>query len=143
ANLGRFRCRWRSAWWISFWEHCFAPLSRYKPRCERWRDSYTFLWRHSVCDTNNERAAVNEAPSAAPQGTFWERNEFLLRRLHSLSGMVPVGAYMVVHLLTNASVLDSSAAFQRNVYQIHSLGAVLPMVEWTFIFLPLLYHAIY
>lgn len=56
---------------------------------------------------------------------------------------MPVGAYMVVHLLTNASVLDGPAAFQRNVYQIHSLGAVLPLVEWTFIFLPLLYHAIY
>src|SRR5258708_14179717 len=50
---------------------------------------------------------------------------------------------MVVHLLTNASVLNSPASFQRNVYQIHSLGAVLPLVEWTFIFLPLLFHAIY
>jgi succinate dehydrogenase / fumarate reductase cytochrome b subunit len=80
---------------------------------------------------------------AANKGTFLERNEFLLRRLHSLSGIVPVGAYMVVHLLTNASVLDSPAAFQRNVYQIHSLGKLLPVVEWTFIFLPLLYHAIY
>ncbi len=92
---------------------------------------------------NDERAAVNESPATAPQGSFLERNEFLLRRLHSLSGLVPVGAYMVVHLLTNASVLDSSAAFQRNVYQIHSLGAALPVIEWVFIFLPLLYHAIY
>jgi succinate dehydrogenase cytochrome b subunit len=85
---------------------------------------------------------VNE-PAEAPQASFLERNEFLLRRLHSLSGMVPVGAYMVVHLLTNASVLDGAATFQRNVYQIHSLGKVLPVVEWVFIFLPLLYHAIY
>jgi succinate dehydrogenase / fumarate reductase cytochrome b subunit len=67
----------------------------------------------------------------------------LLRRLHSLSGIVPVGAYMVVHLLTNASVLDGAATFQRRVYAIHSLGAVLPLVEWTFIFLPLIYHAVY
>lgn len=50
---------------------------------------------------------------------------------------------MVIHLLTNASVLDSPATFQRNVYQIHSLGAVLPLVEWTFIFLPLIYHAVF
>src|SRR5687767_8540115 len=50
---------------------------------------------------------------------------------------------MVVHLLTNASVLDSPATFQRNVYSIHSLGAMLLVVEWVFIFLPLLYHAIY
>jgi len=57
--------------------------------------------------------------------------------------MVPVGAYMIIHLLTNASVLDGPAAFQRRVYAIHSLGAVLPLVEWTFIFIPLLFHAIY
>jgi succinate dehydrogenase / fumarate reductase cytochrome b subunit len=86
---------------------------------------------------------VNAPQEAAPKGTFLERNEFLLRRLHSLSGLVPVGAYMVIHLLTNASVLDGPATFQRRVYTIHSLGAVLPLVEWTFIFLPLLFHAIY
>jgi len=86
---------------------------------------------------------VNEPLKATPQGSFLERNEFLLRRLHSLSGIIPVGAYMVIHLLTNASVLDGPATFQRRVYAIHSLGAVLPLVEWTFIFLPLLYHAIY
>ena len=86
---------------------------------------------------------MNEPSKATVQGSFLERNEFLLRRLHSLSGIVPVGAYMVIHLLTNASVLDSAATFQRSVYQIHSLGAVLPVVEWVFIFLPLIYHAVY
>ena len=86
---------------------------------------------------------MNEPTKVAPSGSFLERNEFLLRRLHSLSGIVPVGAYMVVHLLTNASVLNGPETFQRSVYQIHSLGAVLPLVEWTFIFIPLLYHAIY
>lgn len=70
------------------------------------------------------------------------RHEFLIRRLHSLSGLIPVGAYMVVHLLVNASILDSPASFQRNVYQIHSLGRVLWLVEWLFIFIPILFHAI-
>lgn len=90
---------------------------------------------------NELRTAAPQA--AAPQGTFFERHEFILRRLHSLSGIVPVGAYMVVHLLTNASVLDSAESFQRRVYAIHSLGAILPLVEWTFIFIPILFHAIY
>jgi succinate dehydrogenase / fumarate reductase, cytochrome b subunit len=49
---------------------------------------------------------------------------------------------MVVHLLVNASVLESPNTFQKNVYQIHSLGALLPFVEWTFIFIPILFHAI-
>jgi succinate dehydrogenase / fumarate reductase cytochrome b subunit len=71
------------------------------------------------------------------------RHEFLLRRLHSLTGLVPVGAYMVVHLLTNASVLDSPGTFQENVYRIHGLGSVLWVVEWGFIFLPLIFHAVF
>jgi succinate dehydrogenase / fumarate reductase cytochrome b subunit len=74
--------------------------------------------------------------------SFLARNEFLIRRLHSASGLVPVGAYLVVHLLTNASVLESPGAFQRNVYAIHSLGSALWIVEWTFIFLPILFHAV-
>ena len=78
---------------------------------------------------------------SSPQ-SFLARHDFLIRRLHSLSGLVPVGAYMVVHLVTNASVLESPAAFQKNVYTIHSLGSLLPVVEWVFIFIPLLFHAI-
>jgi succinate dehydrogenase / fumarate reductase cytochrome b subunit len=69
------------------------------------------------------------------------RHDFLIRRLHSLSGLIPVGGYMVIHLLVNASVLESPNTFQKNVYQIHSLGALLPVVEWTFIFIPILFHA--
>lgn len=78
----------------------------------------------------------------SPPTSFLARHDFLIRRLHSLSGLIPVGAYMVVHLLVNASVLESPNTFQKNVYQIHSLGALLPVVEWTFIFIPILFHAI-
>ncbi|MBI1248279.1 succinate dehydrogenase [bacterium] len=76
--------------------------------------------------------------SSAP--SFLERHEFLLRRLHSLAGLVPVGAYMMVHLAVNASVFGSPRIFQRLVFHIHSLGPVLPLVEWTFIFLPIIFH---
>jgi succinate dehydrogenase / fumarate reductase cytochrome b subunit len=79
---------------------------------------------------------VEGAPS------FLVRNEFLIRRLHSLTGLIPVGAYMVIHLVTNASVLNGAGTFQSNVYRIHSLGGLLPVVEWAFIFLPILFHAI-
>ncbi len=78
---------------------------------------------------------------SSPQ-SFLARHDFLIRRLHSLSGLIPVGAYMVVHLVTNASVLESPAAFQKNVYTIHSLGSLLPVVEWGGIFIPILFHAI-
>lgn len=74
--------------------------------------------------------------------SFLTRHEFLIRRLHSLSGLIPVGAYMVIHLLTNASTLGGGTSFQNAVYQIHSLGPALPFVEWTFIFIPILFHAV-
>jgi len=86
---------------------------------------------------------VESKPATPETNDSWlVRNEFLIRRLHSLTGLVPVGAYMVVHLLTNSTVVDSPATFQKSVYLIHSLGSMLPIVEWGFIFIPLLFHAI-
>lgn len=78
----------------------------------------------------------------AASSTFFARNEFLIRRLHSLSGLVPVGAYMTVHLAVNSTLLNGPGAFQDKVNMIHDLGAVLPVVEWGFIFLPLIFHAV-
>ena len=75
--------------------------------------------------------------------SFLRRHEFLIRRLHSLTGLIPVGAFMTVHLLVNASLLDGASLYQRNVYQIHSLEGLLPVVEWGFIFLPILFHGIF
>jgi succinate dehydrogenase / fumarate reductase, cytochrome b subunit len=81
-------------------------------------------------------------PSGQPL-TFFQRHEFLLRRLHSLSGLIPVGLYMLVHLSANASILNGVDSFQNIVFQIHSLGKILPVIEWTFIFLPILFHALF
>ncbi|MEL7485565.1 MAG: hypothetical protein AAFN41_14580 [Planctomycetota bacterium] len=39
----------------------------------------------------------------AEQG-FMARNHFLLRRLHSLTGIVPIGVFLVAHLVTNSSL---------------------------------------
>ena len=77
----------------------------------------------------------------ADQPSFLERNQFLIYRLFSLAGLVPVGAFLVVHLLTNASVLGGPEVFQSRVDMIHSLGPLLPVVEWAFIFLPMIFHA--
>ena len=79
--------------------------------------------------------------TSAPVQSFLLRHDFLIRRLHSLSGLVPVGAYMCVHLLTNASLIGGASVFQNNVFAIHSLP-LLPVIEWTFIFLPILFHAV-
>jgi succinate dehydrogenase / fumarate reductase cytochrome b subunit len=84
---------------------------------------------------------MTSTSQVAPSGNFFERHDFLIRRLHSLSGLVPVGAYMCVHLLTNASLVSGVDVFQNAVFAIHSLP-FLPLIEWVFIFLPILFHAI-
>ncbi len=82
--------------------------------------------------------SVSENSSAT---AFFFRHEFAIRRLHSLLGIVPLGLYMVVHLTTNASLMDGSGTFQRAVYAIHSPGKLLPLIEWGGIFAPLIFHA--
>ena len=79
---------------------------------------------------------------SAPPASFLERHQFLIYRLFSLAGLVPVGAFLVVHLLTNVSVLAGADVFQSRVDTIHSLGPLLVPVEWAFIFLPMLFHAV-
>jgi succinate dehydrogenase / fumarate reductase cytochrome b subunit len=89
---------------------------------------------------------MNASPPSAPGSAgslsgFLKKHDFLIRRLHSLSGLVPVGAYMCVHLITNSSLGGGPAVFQNAVFAIHSIP-FLPVVEWAFIFLPILFHAI-
>ena len=76
-----------------------------------------------------------------PAPSFLARHQFLIYRLFSLARLVPVGAFLVVHLLTNASILAGPGVFQSRVDMIHSLGPLLVPVEWAFIFLPMLFHA--
>jgi succinate dehydrogenase / fumarate reductase, cytochrome b subunit len=86
---------------------------------------------------------VEPAHMDAPEPSFWARHSFIIRRLHSLSGLVPVGGYMVIHLAVNASVLNSPASFQSNVASIHRFGPLLlTVLEWTLIFIPILFHGI-
>ena len=75
--------------------------------------------------------------------SIFGRHEFAVRRLHSLLGLAPVGGFLVVHLATNASILDGAETFQARVAQIHSLGPLTLLgVEWAFIFLPILFHGV-
>jgi succinate dehydrogenase / fumarate reductase cytochrome b subunit len=64
-----------------------------------------------------------------------------LRRLHSLSGVVPVGAFLLEHLATNAVALNGPAAYNRAVAAIARLP-FLPALEVLLIGLPILFHMI-
>lgn len=72
------------------------------------------------------------------------KQEFLLRRLHSLAGLIPVGAFLIFHLVTNASILLNNPQrdfYQQQVDKIHAFGPLLVPLEFLFIFLPLAFHA--
>ncbi len=78
------------------------------------------------------------APLRAGQGT-----SFFLRRLHSLTGIIPVGAFLFEHILiSNATAISGPEAYARQV----SFLANLPLVfflELFGIWLPILFHGLY
>lgn len=70
------------------------------------------------------------------------RAHYLLRRLHSLSGVVPAGTFLAVHLWTNSAATGGREPFE------HAVGAIqgvpgLALVEALGIALPLAFHALY
>ncbi len=67
---------------------------------------------------------------------------FLLRRLHSLTGIVPIGAFLINHLLTNSTAFLGPEHFDDHVKWLHSLPWLLA-IEVCFIFAPLAFHAGY
>lgn len=70
------------------------------------------------------------------------RRAFLLRKLHSLTGALPVGGFLLVHLWTNATALQGRERFDQAVSGISHLP-YLPIIEVALIFAPLAFHAIY
>ncbi|XAL99843.1 hypothetical protein OT109_00335 [Phycisphaeraceae bacterium D3-23] len=73
---------------------------------------------------------TNAASSAG--GGMQAKHHFLLRRLHSLSGILPVGLFVCMHLFTNAQMIwgqdagpAAESTFQHEVDFIHSMPALL------------------
>src|SRR3984885_11819369 len=76
-------------------------------------------------------------PLRAGQG-----NSFLWRKLHSLSGIVPIGAFLIEHLISNFEALNGPLAYAQQVKFLNGLPLV-RLLEWVFIFIPLAFHAGY
>lgn len=95
---------------------------------------------------------AHEAP--AKQQPFMQRHHFLLRRLHSLTGVMPIGVFLINHLLTNSSVVwgmidpkagktghGGVATFQHEVDFIHSLPYLI-IIEIFGLWLPIAFHSV-
>lgn len=100
----------------------------------------------------------------ASASSFLDRHYFLLRRLHSLSGIAPIGLFLFPHLTTNSSIvwgeklnspdvpataLEAAGVaphagvetFQHEVEFIHNLPALI-LIEIGVLFIPIAFHAI-
>jgi len=77
------------------------------------------------------------APLRAGEGT-----SFLLRRLHSLSGVIPIGAFLLEHFISNAEAFRGPIAYGKQVEFLNSLPGVF-LLELFFIWIPILYHGLY
>jgi len=103
-----------------------------------------------VSATTTDHARANQP--------FLEKHYHLLRRLHSLSGIFPIGLFLIPHLTTNSSIIWGDAlnakkyadlgaggagvaTFQHEVDFIHDLPALI-FVEIFVLWLPIAYHAI-
>jgi succinate dehydrogenase/fumarate reductase cytochrome b subunit (b558 family) len=62
--------------------------------------------------------------------------------LHSLSGVVPIGAFLLEHFISNAEAFKGPIAYGKQVEFLNSLPAVF-LLELFFIWIPILYHGLY
>src|SRR6202030_4345427 len=78
------------------------------------------------------------APLRSGEGT-----SFVLRRLHSLSGIVPVGAFLLEHILvSNSTAISGPDAYARQVSFLGNLPLVF-FLELFGIWLPIAFHGLY
>ena len=76
-------------------------------------------------------------PIRAGQG-----HSFFWRRLHSLSGIVPIGAFLIEHFISNAFATNGPYAYADQVKFLTGLPFVL-VLETVGIYVPLLFHSLY
>ena len=70
-----------------------------------------------------------------------DRAYFTLKRLHSLTGVLPVGVFLVEHLFTNSRSLQGPESFDRAAMELAQLPFVV-VIEALGIWLPILFHMV-
>src|SRR5437016_6617594 len=69
-------------------------------------------------------------------------SSYLLRKLHSFTGLLPVGAFLAEHFWSNSAALVSAEKYNATSEELQTIPFRL-IVEWGGIFLPLLFHGGY
>ncbi len=79
-----------------------------------------------------------------PGSKAFFKDSYLLHKLHSLSGVIPIGAFLIFHLTINSYSMrgDGESAFNTAVKAI-SYAPFVILLELGAIMAPILFHAIY
>jgi succinate dehydrogenase / fumarate reductase cytochrome b subunit len=67
---------------------------------------------------------------------------FVFRKLHQLTGILPLGVFLLEHFYTNSKAMTGAADFNNAVRDLQSIPYVI-FIEIGGIFIPLIYHAVY
>ncbi|WP_026569767.1 MULTISPECIES: succinate dehydrogenase cytochrome b558 subunit [Sediminibacillus] len=70
-----------------------------------------------------------------------ENRDFFYRRLHSLLGVIPIGVFLIQHLLVNHFAVYGRESFEQAAGFIHDLPFRI-VLEFVVIYIPILFHAI-
>jgi succinate dehydrogenase / fumarate reductase cytochrome b subunit len=85
---------------------------------------------------------MSEELAATPSAESQISCSFWARKLHSLSGVLPIGAFLLEHFWTNSYAVSGPQAFNKAVEDIQAMPYVV-LMEIFGIVLPILYHSFY
>jgi succinate dehydrogenase / fumarate reductase cytochrome b subunit len=83
--------------------------------------------------------------SPAPKQESWlRRNEYVLHKIHSLTGIFPVGFYLAQHMALNSFTLAGPEAYNGVIGFFEGLPPhLLAALKYGVVWIPLIFHTIY
>jgi succinate dehydrogenase / fumarate reductase cytochrome b subunit len=70
-----------------------------------------------------------------------KEHSFLIRKIHSLSGIIPLGVFLLEHLITNSFALQGASTYNEKISILTTLPFLMA-VEIIFIAIPLAFHTL-
>jgi succinate dehydrogenase / fumarate reductase cytochrome b subunit len=70
-----------------------------------------------------------------------QKYDFLLRKIHSLTGIIPIGVFLLEHIITNSFALGGAASYNEKIAAFQQIP-FLVWVEIIFIGIPLAFHTL-
>ncbi|NLC77853.1 MAG: succinate dehydrogenase [Clostridia bacterium] len=71
-----------------------------------------------------------------------EKQHYFIRKLHSMSGVLPIGLFLMEHLIVNSFSMRGPEAYNNAVAVLQSIP-FLPVVELLLIAIPIIFHGLY